>query len=183
MDKRSGIARITSGAGGFFRVAQQWLSHRSMTRAALASAALPPSSTTAETSAQRTRVSGRDLGTIALAAAQLALVLIIIYRYQLESRTFFYVMLLGAAGFVVHALLPLQYRLPFFVLLSIAAIGVALGPLDGIFLLTLGLVLIGICHLPLRMAFRVSLLAATGALFAVWRMELLPAPWSVAIWP
>jgi hypothetical protein len=33
------------------------------------------------------------------------------------------------------------------------------------------------------MAIRVFLLLATGTLFAVWRMDLLPAPWSVAIWP
>ncbi len=125
----------------------------------------------------------RRFRSIALVAGQLALALLVIHQFQLESRTFFHVMLLGAAGFVVHALLPLRYRLPFFVLLSLVAIGLALGPIDGLFLVLLGLVLIGICHLPLRMAVRVVLLLATGALFAVWRMELLPQPWSVAMWP
>jgi hypothetical protein len=125
----------------------------------------------------------RGLGTIALVTGQLVLVLVVISEFQLESRTFFHVMLLGTAGFVVHSLLPLRYRLPFFVLLSLAAIGIAFGPVDGLFLVLLGLVLIGICHLPVRMAARVSLLIATGSLFAVFRMELLPAPWSVAIWP
>jgi hypothetical protein len=92
-------------------------------------------------------------------------------------------MLLGTVGFVVHALLPLQYRLPFFTLLSLGSIIVALGPVDGIYLVVLGLVLIGICHLPARLAVRVVLLLGVGALFAAWRLELLPAPWSVAIWP
>jgi len=121
--------------------------------------------------------------TIALVSAQLVLVLLVIHRFQLESRTFFHVMLLGASGFVVHALLPLRYRLPFFTVLSLASILVALGMVDGIVLVGLGLVLIGVCHLPLRMPVRVFLLIALGGLFAVWRMELLPAPWSVAIWP
>ena len=121
--------------------------------------------------------------TIGLVSAQLALVLLVIHRFQLESRTFFQVMLLGAGGFVIHALLPLRHRLAFFTLLSLASILIALGLRDGIFLVGLGLLLIGICHLPLRMPFRVSLLIVTGGLFAIWRMELIPAPWSVAIWP
>jgi hypothetical protein len=125
----------------------------------------------------------RNLGIISLVTAQLGLALLVIHQFQLESRTFFHVMLLGGAGFVVHSLLPLRYRLPCFVLLSLSAIVVALGPVDGFFLVLLGLVLIGICHLRLRMPLRVFLLLATGALFAAWRMELLPAPWAVAIWP
>ncbi len=125
----------------------------------------------------------RDLGTITLVSSQIALALLVIQQFQLESRTFFRVMLLGAAGFFVHALLPLRYRLPFFTLLSLAAIIVAFGARDGASLIVLGLVLIAICHLPARMAVRVLLLLGIGVLFAIWRMEFLPAPWSVAIWP
>src|SRR5262245_38459031 len=119
----------------------------------------------------------KELGAIALVSAQLAMVLLVVNQFQLESRTFFSVMLLGAVGFVVHALLPVQYRLPFFAALSLAGILVALGPLDGIFLVVLGLVLIGICHLPVRLGLRVVLLFATGILFAIWRIGLLPTPW------
>ena len=124
-----------------------------------------------------------DLRTIVVVTVQLALALLVVHRFQLESRTFFHVMLLGAVGFPVHALLPARLRLPAFTLLSLASIVVAFGARDGLFLIALGLVLIGLCHLPAPMAVRVLLLVATGALFAVWRMELLPAPWSVAIWP
>jgi hypothetical protein len=126
---------------------------------------------------------GRDAARFALVCAQLLLVLAAIYQYKLESRTFFQVMLLAAAGFVVHALLPLAWRLPFFVGLSFASIVLAFGWLDGGWLIALGLVLIAICHLPWRLSLRVALLLATGALFAAWRVEWLPAPWSVAIWP
>jgi D-alanyl-lipoteichoic acid acyltransferase DltB (MBOAT superfamily) len=120
------------------------------------------------------------LGVICL---ELSLVMLVIYQYQLESRTFFHVMLLASGGFVVHALLPLPYRLPFFVALSFAGILIALGLLDGAAVIALGLLLIGICHLPFRLPTRVALLLVTATLFAFWRMELLPTPWSVAIWP
>jgi len=120
---------------------------------------------------------------LALVCVELALVLLVIYRYQLESRTFFNVLALGCAGFVVHALLPLQYRLAFFVALSFAAIVLAFGPMDGGWLILLGLVLIGICHLRLRLAVRVCLLLLTAALFALFRVEIVSGPWSVAIWP
>jgi hypothetical protein len=74
-------------------------------------------------------------------------VLLVIQQFQLESRTFFQIMLLGGVGFLVHSLLPLPYRLPFFTLVPFAGILVAMGPVDGISLIVLGLVLIGICDL------------------------------------
>ncbi len=120
---------------------------------------------------------------LALVCVELALILLVIYRYELESRTFFHVMALGFGGFVIHALLPLRRRLGFFVALSLAAILVAFGVADGAWLILLGLVLIGICHLPLRLALRVVLLALTAGLFALFRAELIDGPWSVAIWP
>ena len=125
----------------------------------------------------------REAGRIALVALQLALAVLVIRQFQLESRTFFHVMLLVTAGFVVHALLPLPLRLPFFATLSLASVVVTFGVWDGLFLIALGMALIGVCHLPIRMSTRVTLLAATGVLFAAWRVEWLPAPWSVAIWP
>ena len=125
----------------------------------------------------------RELASTAVVAGLLVLALVVIYQFRLESRTFFNVMAIASAGFVVHALLPLRFRLPFFVALSMATIVVALGWADGVSLVALGLVMIGICHLPLRFAWRVLLLVATGGVFALWRLEMLPAPWSVAIWP
>src|ERR1700674_5174161 len=64
-------------------------------------------------SAERTRA--QDAMRLAMVCVQLGLVLLVICQYQLESRTFFNVMALGFAGFVVHALLQLQYRLSLFV--------------------------------------------------------------------
>lgn len=125
----------------------------------------------------------RHLGSVALVGAQLLLALLVIRQFQIESRTFFNVMLLGTVGFVIHALLPMRYRLPFFTLLSLGATVLALGVVDGISVILLGVVLIGLCHLPVKLAVRVALVLATAALYAVWRGGALPAPWSTAIWP
>src|SRR6266576_1417999 len=129
------------------------------------------------------RTGAQDAMRLAMVCVQLGLVLLVIYQYQLESRTFFNVMALGFVGFVVHALLPLQYRLSLFVGLSLAAIVAAFGPLDCGCLILLGLLLIGICHLPLSLGVRILLLVLTGTVFALWRLEILPGPWTVAIWP
>jgi len=128
-------------------------------------------------------LSARNLGTIALVTAQLALTLLVVHAFRLESRTFFDVMLLATGGFAVHALLPMRYRLSFFVLLSVASLVLALGLRDGGFVLLLGLVLIAVCHLPIPMPLRALLLLGIGALFALFRVGKLSGPWSMAIWP
>jgi hypothetical protein len=100
-------------------------------------------------------------------AAQMALVLLVVRCYQLESRTFFNVLAFTFGGFLVHALLPLRHRLPFFAALSMTTVLVAFGWFDGLGLLVLGLLLIGICHLPLSLGLRASLLLATAGMFAL----------------
>jgi hypothetical protein len=132
---------------------------------------------------ERSRLDARELLGIAAIAVQLALVLAVVRLFEIENRTFFDVMALATAGFVVHALLPLRLRLPFFAGLSLATVVVAFGFADGVALIALGLVLIAIAHLPLGFWLRVALLCATGALYAVWRGGLLPQPWSLTIWP
>jgi hypothetical protein len=125
----------------------------------------------------------RGFSTVAIIAVQLALALLVVHRFQLESRTFFSVFALCSAGFVVHALLPLRYRLGFFCALSVAAIVLALGVFDGLAVIGLGMTLIVICHLPLELRWRVGLLLAVAALFALWRIDAVPSPWSGVIWP
>lgn len=114
---------------------------------------------------------------------QLVLVLLVIRLYNVESRSFFDVAMLAVAGFAVHALLPIAYRMPFFVLLSFAGVGVVFGLHDGAWLLTVGLALIGICHLPVRMWIRMALLIGAGVALAFLRTGTMPAPWSTAVWP
>src|SRR5688572_18585873 len=125
----------------------------------------------------------RDLRAIGLVLIQLVLALFVIRQFQIESRTFFQVMVLGTVAFVVHALLPLRFRLPFFAAVSLASILLALGLRDGVWLILLGLVLIAISRLPVRVIIRVVLLITVGVFFALSRVEWFTAPWSTAIWP
>jgi len=117
--------------------------------------------------------------------AQLGLALLLVRQFQLESRTLFHVAALAAVGFVVHALLPLRYRLPFFACLSLASVWVAFSVRDGMWLLAVGIALIGVCHLPVRFGIRIALLVAAGAALAALRARWLPlsAPWQPGVWP
>src|SRR5262245_59938525 len=89
---------------------------------------------------------------LALLLVQLGLLAIVLRQFQIESNALLTLALVAFTGFAVHALLPLPARLPFFVLLSIAGIGIVFGVREGAWLITLGLTLIAVCHLPI--AFR-----------------------------
>ncbi|HET9372817.1 MAG TPA: hypothetical protein VFO19_21285, partial [Vicinamibacterales bacterium] len=100
-----------------------------------------------------------QLGKLAGLVIELAAILLVIYYFQLESQGFFHVALLASAGFVVHYFLPFEHRLPFFLLLSLAAVAVIFG-WQALWLIGIGLLLIGVCHLPLSLGTRIGVLTA-----------------------
>jgi hypothetical protein len=114
---------------------------------------------------------------------QLLLCVLVIRLFELESRTFYHVCLLAVGGFVVHALLPLRYRLGFFAALSLVAIAIVLGVRDTGLLVAVSAVLIGICHLRISLGARIGLLVAAGGFLAASRAGWVPAPWSASAWP
>jgi D-alanyl-lipoteichoic acid acyltransferase DltB (MBOAT superfamily) len=122
-------------------------------------------------------------------AAQLALALLVIQQFQLESRTFYTVARLAAVGFVVNAALPLRFRLRFFVALSLGTLGVAFGAHDAVLLTAVGAGLVGICHLPIAARWRALLLAVVGVWLAASRAGVALGPlsidtiWSPSVWP
>jgi alginate O-acetyltransferase complex protein AlgI len=116
-------------------------------------------------------------------ALQLVLLATIIRQFRVENAAFFRVSVLAFSGFVIHALLPLRYRMPFFLALSLSAVWLVFGVGAGLTLVGLGLVLIGICHLPVRVSIRVVLLIGTGLLLALLRSRLIPSPVPMAVWP
>jgi D-alanyl-lipoteichoic acid acyltransferase DltB (MBOAT superfamily) len=118
-----------------------------------------------------------------LIVAELGLLLLLLRQYQIENAAFLRLSVLAFGGFIVHALLPLKYRLPFFAGLSLCGIALVLGWSNGAWLVGLGLVLIGICHIPISFTARGLLLLLAGALLAAQRANLLPFPWPEAIWP
>jgi hypothetical protein len=124
----------------------------------------------------------QDLLRFSALLLQLVGVAWVVHRFQIESTAFVQLIVLTVVGFAVHYFLPLRYRLPFFLLLSVAGIGLVLGVVQGAWLLALGLGLIGIAHLPIRIGGRVALLLiACGTLFLI--RTRLEAPWSTAVWP
>jgi hypothetical protein len=139
-------------------------------------------------------------------AAQFGLIVLIVHNFQIEGR-------LGPllnicfAGFLLHHWLPARFRLPFFALLSVVAtifilsqdslnalLGIdsgfcsgehlaTVGTQPGLALVGIGMVLIGLCHLPVPYWARVLLLVAVGAVLAVVRANAQWLPGVTAIWP
>lgn len=118
-----------------------------------------------------------------LISLQLGLLLVLLRQFQIESGAFLRLAALAFGGFTIYAWLPLRFRLPFFVLLSLAGIGVVMGLANGAWLVGIGLLLIGICHIPVSFVARGALLIFVAAILAAQRAKLLPFPWSEAIWP
>ena len=114
---------------------------------------------------------------------QLGLLAIVLRQFQIESGAFLRLALLAFAGFAIHYFLPMAARLPFFVLLSCSGVALVMGPGTGLVLIAIGLVLIGLCHLPFRFSVRVSILIAAGAGLAFLRTGAVATPWSSAVWP
>lgn len=118
-------------------------------------------------------------GQLAVLVVQLTLVSAAIHLFRIEENFGFLQftpILLG--GFVVHAVLPPKFRLPFFVFLSCAALVMLLGVKSGVGLVVLTLCFLFACHLPIPLIARVAvLLAGAGALVLV-RVGLLNPPWN-----
>jgi D-alanyl-lipoteichoic acid acyltransferase DltB (MBOAT superfamily) len=124
-----------------------------------------------------------DIGRQLFLVAQLALAALVVYLYAIEGAAFLRLFLLATAGFAINLVLPMAYRLPFFVALSLVGAAVFLGVADAAWLIGSGLVLIGLCHLPFSMKARVALLLVAGTALAVSRGGVVAAPWSGAVWP
>jgi hypothetical protein len=123
---------------------------------------------------------------------QFGLIVLVVDQWQLESLSLARLLQLAFVGFVIHHLLPLRFRLPFFAMLSLVAIVIVVGQIGpktwmagltgrislqsflyhlipGLTLIGIGLSLIGLCHLPIRFGARVGLLTAAGAGLAILR--------------
>lgn len=105
--------------------------------------------------------------------AQLLLIGAVIWVYRVEHLFGFYkIMPVILGGFVVHSFLPLKYRPAFLFLLSVIGMIVLLPPIHVVAILAIGLGMIAICHLPVKMWMRVTLLLLVGAALAAARADL-----------
>jgi D-alanyl-lipoteichoic acid acyltransferase DltB (MBOAT superfamily) len=124
-----------------------------------------------------------DLRRYLLIVTQLALLTLLLRQFQVESAAFLRLALLTFAGFTLHALLPLRHRLPFFLALSLAGMGVVMGVANALWIVGIGLVLIGICHLPIPFNWRYALLGGVTLALVALRAKWVTGPMSEAIWP
>ncbi|MBI1966762.1 MAG: hypothetical protein HYS40_02125 [Gemmatimonadetes bacterium] len=131
------------------------------------------------------RVEGRaGLARFTGVAVLVSLLALVLRDLRIESQAFHErVVPLAVAGFLVHHWLPSGARLPFFLALSFTALGVVFGWANGAALIGTGVVLVALCHLPVRFATRVALLVGAGVVLALMRADWLPAPWPSAVWP
>ncbi len=80
-----------------------------------------------------------------------------------------------ALGFVGHALLPMRWRMPASLGLSLTGIVLILGTHAGMLVILFGLGLLGLCHLPVAFAWRVALVLAAGSILALVRGGVVEA--------
>src|SRR5438477_1513536 len=136
---------------------------------------------------------------------QFGLIVLVIKQWRLESLSLARLMQLAFVGFVIHHLLPLRFRLRFFAILSLVTTIVVVGEVGpgtwsaaltgrtslqgflyqlspGIVLIAVGLILIGLCHLPVRFRIRVVLVAMVGAGLAFLRAHSAWFPDVTAMW-
>jgi len=138
------------------------------------------SATAVESAVPYGRIRAVELGVV---VGQLALLTVVLNQFHIESSVFFRLAVLAFAGFIVHALIPMRFRLAFFLILSIVGIGLVLGITSAIWLFAIGLVLIGLCHIPVSFRIRGTLLVLVGILLVTQRAGWLPSLWSNAVWP
>ncbi len=126
----------------------------------------------------------RNLGRFLAILAQLGLLVFVADMYRLENQAFYRdIMLITLSGFFIHFFLPIRYRMIFFLFLSVIAIFRVFGLQNGAWLIGIGLVLVGICQLPLSYWIRVAIVLLAGGSLAAMRMEWVESPWSIGIWP
>lgn len=115
---------------------------------------------------------------------QIAALHTVINLYELESGAF-YDFLLGlvASGFVANHFLPASLRPAFFLGLSLVAMFAIMGLLNGAIMLGMGLLLIGIAHLPVSMKLRILLLLLAAVGLGLVRAGVVQSPTLMVILP
>jgi hypothetical protein len=115
---------------------------------------------------------------------QLGLLVLVVQLFHLENQAFYHdLMLLTFYGFLIHYFLPSHYRLPFFLLLSMAAIAGILGFVNSLWLIGIGLGLVGICHLRISYFARVVILFVAGVALVALRAGWIQTSRLDVIWP
>jgi hypothetical protein len=124
-----------------------------------------------------------NVARLAAVAMQVGLLVVLAHGFELESFAFRTVMAMSLVGFVIHHALPMAWRMPFFVLLSLASLVVVVLPMNALLLAGTGALLIGMCHLPIAFGWRLALVVAAGTVLVLGRASWLPMPAYEVVWP
>lgn len=120
----------------------------------------------------------------ALVSAQLVLLLAVIWAFRIEAeRGLVQLSPLVFGGFAVHAWLPLRARPPFFVLLTVTAALLLLGPVHGSLLVAMVLGILGICHLPIPLRARAGVVIVVAVALAAALVVQWGGGWSTVVIP
>lgn len=111
---------------------------------------------------------------LAVVTVEFAFVVAAIRILNIESESFEQVLTLALGGFLVNHYLPASWRITFFAALSVASVYLVFGVGDGTWLLGLGLVLIGVCHVPGPFWMRAALVLVMAGGLAAARVQLVP---------
>lgn len=104
---------------------------------------------------------------------QLTLLFFAFHQFNIEQETKLPKILpLVLVGFSIHYWLQQKFKLPFFVLLSFAAILMVVGWLNGFILIGIGLLILGICHLPINYNLRLFILGLTTISLVLFRANI-----------
>jgi hypothetical protein len=125
-----------------------------------------------------------DLGRFLGLTLQLALLVYVVYHFQLETELFYRTILpLTGIGFAVHYFMPRRHRLAFFIGLSWLGIHLALGFPNSLLVIGLALLLIFVCRLRAPFSARVGLVAAIAVGLALLRLDRFATSWSGSVLP
>jgi D-alanyl-lipoteichoic acid acyltransferase DltB (MBOAT superfamily) len=133
---------------------------------------------------------------LAFIFTQVVLIILVMRELDIVSSGFRRIVGVAAIGFVIHHFLPFRMRPLFFVLLSLGGMFLVLSapsswdrPLDlvvgfkrGGAILAIGLVLIGICHLPVGFWKRAGLLLGAASIMGMFRVGILKSGGLDIIW-
>jgi D-alanyl-lipoteichoic acid acyltransferase DltB (MBOAT superfamily) len=110
--------------------------------------------------------------------AELLLLCLVLQQFRIVSPAFTRMFWVVAAGVLLNELVPARWRPALFLGLSLVCTATVLRVLPTVALVAVGLLLLGVCHLPLRLTQRVLILLALGAVLALYRAEAdwLPRP-------
>lgn len=113
-------------------------------------------------------------------AIQLSLLVLVMHAFQIEPTSgILKASWLVLFGFLIHAALPLRYRQPFYLALSIAVFVTVLG-VPAVLVIVIGLALVAACHVPIAFWLRIALLVIMAVPLIALRANLIhlgPREW------